>query len=172
MNFELLKNKHVQLALGVSLGLLILTLLLSPRRPSPDVQPPLPSPYRPELQNVSVDQRLAATTYRSSIASQLPIYVESIPTSVNLPTTINIYFLPSDPPETLRFEIYGLSYLNRDSSEFTNPNITAFRETFNHGLDLLRQKGIDPSQLIFIYGNKEYVRDTAQAWITKYALLP
>ncbi|MFH1244812.1 MAG: hypothetical protein V1487_04565 [bacterium] len=172
MNLELLKNKHVQLVLGISLGILVLIAILSPKRSVTPTTPPLPSPFRPELQQVSDARRRKSITYRESIKSKLPIYRENIETSVGIETTLNLYFLDSDPAETLRFEIYGLSYLNRGSSEFTNPNITAFKETFQKGLALLTEKNIDPAKLIFIYGDKEYVRTTAQAWVDKYHLLP
>lgn len=169
---ELLKNKTVQLVLGISLGILILVTLLSPKRSTTPISSPLATPFRPELISLSDSRRAESATYRASIASQLPIYQDDITTSVGITTTLNIYYLESDPAETLRFEIYGVSYLGRDESEFTNRHITAFKETFSLGLDLLRKKGVDPNKLIFIYGDKEYVRDTATAWVKKYNLLP
>ncbi len=175
MNLELLKNKHVQLALGISLGILVLILLFSPHPAGPasrDDSRALPSPYRPELQSVGDVRRLEASNYRRSVQDQLPIYQDDIQTSVGITTTLNLYFLGSDPPEIVRFEIYGVSYLGRDNSEFTNKNITAFKETFTTGLTLLQDQGIDPTKLIFIYGDKQYVRDTATAWVIKYKLLP
>lgn len=172
MNLELLKNKHVQLVLGISLGILVLIAILSPKRSVTPTTPPLPSPLRPELQQVSDARRHESAIYRGSVKTKFPIYRDNIQTSVDIETTLNLYFLDSDPAETLRFEIYGLSYLNPDSSEFTNPNITAFIETFRKGLALLTENNIDPAKLIFIYGDKEYVRTTAQAWVKKYNLLP
>ncbi|HBD02535.1 MAG: hypothetical protein UX38_C0001G0038 [Microgenomates group bacterium GW2011_GWC1_46_16] len=173
MNLSLLQNKHIRLALGISVGFLILILLLSPHASNPQiVPPPLPSPFRPELQSLSSTQRSTVAAYRATITDKLPIYQDNISTSVKLKTTLNLYILPSDPAETVRFEIYGVSYLNRDSTEFTNPNLTAFKETFQKGLALLREQGIDPTQLIFIYGDKAYVRETAEFWIKNYQLLP
>ncbi len=167
----LLKNKSVQLALGSTIGILILLTIFSPKK-SVSPTTTLPSPFRPELQNVSESKRQESASYLATIGNQLPIYLDNIETSVNISTTLNIYRLPADPAETLRFEIYGISYLNPDSSELDNPNITAFRETFIHGLQQLRDAGIDPTQLIFIYGDKQYVRDTATIWVNKYHLLP
>lgn len=172
MNLELLKNKHVQLALGATSGILILVALFSPKRTSTPAPVPLPSPYRPELQQVSDSKRRESATYRESIKNKFPLYRDHIQTSVGITTTLNLYFLGSDPPEIVRFEIYGVSYLGRDNSEFTNKNITAFKETFTTGLTLLQDQGIDPTKLIFIYGDKQYVRDTATAWVIKYKLLP
>jgi len=166
-------NPFARLAVGASLGLLVLILFLSPHRPSsPSPSPaPLPSTTRPEIISLDDQARRAAAAYRPSIEGALPIYEENFNTSVGITTTLHLYILPDDPAETVRFEIYGLSYLNSDSSPFTNPNITAFKESFEHGLQLLKNHGVDPTKLIFIYGDKQYVRETTAAWVTKLGLL-
>jgi hypothetical protein len=171
----LLKNKQVQLAIGISLILLVLVILFSPKSPPPEVtipSGPLPSTTRPELIDVPEDTRQESRSYREEVEKFLPLYLENFETSVGLTTTINIFVMPDDPKEVIRFEIYGLSYLNSDSSPFTNPNVTAFQESYRHGLDAMRERGIDPSRLIFIYGDVEYVRETAGSWVEKFNLKP
>lgn len=168
-------NPFARFALLATAVVGVLILVFSPRRsstPAPiPVSSPLPSTIRPELLDLEEQKIRAATEYRQSIEGSLPIYLENFPTSVDINTTINIYYLPSDPNSTVRFEIYGLSYLNSDSSQFTNPNVTAFKESFEKGLSLMRERGLDPDKLIFIYGDKEYVRITADTWVQKLGLL-
>lgn len=168
------RNKTVLFVAGISLGILILVVIFSPKRnvSPPPSSPPLASVYRPELINLGEQKRREAAAYRTSITDRLPIYVEGFKTSVGIKTTINIFSLPSDPVETIHFEIYGPSYLVADASEFTNPNLTAFKESHLHGLELMKDQGIDPQKLIFIYADKEYVRNTTRAWLDKLGLAP
>jgi len=165
-------NSFARLALGATVGILILIAIFSSSKDSPSAPLPISTPTpRTEIANLSQEQRTAALTYKQSIESNLPIYQEGFVTSTGIVTTLNLYSYPDDPEETVRFEIYGLSYLNSDPSPFTNPNVTAFQESFNYGLSLLKERGIDPKKLIFIYGDKEYVRTTIESWIDRLELL-
>jgi hypothetical protein len=102
----------------------------------------------------------------------LPLYLESFPTSVGLTTSINLYRLDSDEAEVVRLEIYGLSYLNEEADEQKNPNVTAFKESYLKAIEMLEGQNIDPKRLIFIFGDKEYVRKTSAAWISALNLRP
>lgn len=174
VNLKILHNKSVQIAIGVTILILILVLTLSPKKSTAPTSFPLPtSQPRTELINLSQEKRDRSIEYLSLISSRLPIYLDNFRTSVGLTTSIRVYRLLDDEPEVVRLEIYGLSYMNKDElDEKKNPNITAFRESYNQALSLMREIGIDPKQLIFIYGDKEYVRTTAQLWIDALKLQP
>lgn len=174
VNLKILHNKSVQIALGVTILILILVLTLSPKKSTAPTSLPLPTPQpRTELINLSQEKRDRSIEYLSLISSRLPIYLDSFRTSVGLTTSIRVYRLADDEPEVVRLEIYGLSYMNKDElDEKKNPNVTAFRESYNQALSLMREVGIDPKQLIFIYGDKEYVRKTTQIWIDALNLQP
>ena len=174
VNLKILHNKSLQLALGVTVLILILVLTLSPKKSTAPTSLPLPTPQlRTELINLSQEKRDRSIEYLSLISSRLPIYLDNFRTSVGLTTSIRVYRLLDDEPEVVRLEIYGLSYMNKDElDEKKNPNVTAFRESYNQALSLMREVGIDPKQLIFIYGDKEYVRKTAQFWVDTLKLHP
>lgn len=169
-----MNKKFFLIAAGVSIFILILVLLLSPEKSSQ----PAPSETqsgeveRPELIDLAKEKRNQAMIYVSSIESKLPLYLKNYETSVGITTTINIYRVKDDDAEIVRLEIYGLSYLNKEADEQKNPNVTAFKESYLKAMEMIEGQNIDPKKLIFIYGDKDYVRATAQYWIDSLKLRP
>lgn len=175
MNLSFLKNKSVLLAVGISTFILILVIILSPKQNrSSRLQDPESqiSPERTELVDLAKEKRQQAMIYVESIEKKLPLYLESFDTSVGIPTSINIYRLKDDEAEIVRLEIYGLSYLNRETDPTKNPNVVAFKESYAKAIEMLESQNIDPHKLIFIYGDKEYVRITSQQWVDSLKLAP
>lgn len=174
---NLFKNKFILTAVAVSLFVLLLVLLISPKK---TVKAPLSSPTSTslsssslELIDLSKEKRDATMVYVSSIESKLPIYIESFDTSVGIPTSINIFRQKDDPAEVVRLEIYGLSYINKNElDEKKNPNVTAFKESYLKAIELLEGQNIDPKKLVFYYSNQDYIRQTAREWIDKLKLTP
>lgn len=170
---NLLKNKSTQIALGITFLVLILILILSPNKKSTILENPTSTPStRIELVDLSKEKRKDAMIYVSNIEKKLPLYLESFNTTAAITTSINIYRLKDDEAEVVRLEIYGLSYLNEDANEKTNPNVTAFKESYQKAMEMLEGVNIDPKKLIFIYGDKEYVAKTSQTWISALKLKP
>lgn len=173
MNLSFLKNKTVIFVIGLSLLLLVIVIILSPEKttttPLPSTQP---ESQRVELVDLSKEKRQQSMIYVESIENKLPLYLESFQTSVGITTSINIYRLADDEAEIVRLEIYGLSYLNEDSDPAKNPNVTAFKESYLKAIEMLEGQNIDPKKLIFIYGDKEYVRKTTQIWLKDLNLQP
>lgn len=170
-----LKNKSVLIAISISLFILIVIIAVSPKKTT-KIGSPTPTPdyntERTELVDLSKEKRNQASIYTDSIEKKLPLYLESFPTSVNISTSINLYRLKDDPSEVVRMEIYGLSYLNEEANPVKNPNVAAFKESYVKAIEMLESKNIDPKKLIFIYGDKEYVRKTSEQWISKLNLHP
>lgn len=175
MSPSLLKNKNLQIALGISLLILVLIPVLSPQQES-NLSSTTPTSnsdtIRPELIDLNREKRNQAMIYVESIEEKLPLYLESFETSVGITTSINIYRLDDDEAEVVRLEIYGLSYLNREVDEKKNPNVAAFKESYLQAMTMIEAQNIDPKKLIFIYGDKEYVRNTSQYWIDTLKLHP
>lgn len=164
-----MNKKFFLIAAGITIFILILVLVLSPKKStklSVPVSSPLAESTRLELQDLSKDKRNAAMVYVSSVENKLPLYLESFPTSVGITTSINIFRLKDDESEIVRLEIYGLSYLNKNElDEKKNPNVTAFKESYLKAIEMLESKNIDPKKLIFVYGDKDYVRVTSAYWV-------
>lgn len=177
MNNNLLKNKTVQFVIGLSLGILVLVIILSPKR---TVSPSFPAPSgarqsgvgSPSLLNLGDQKRVEAAKYVESIKSKLPLYQEGFKTSVGLDTTINIYRLETDDPAIVRLEIYGLSYMNKDANPQKNPNVTAFKESYLKGISLLESVNIDPKRLTFVYSDVNYIKNNTQIWLDALKLQP
>ena len=173
---RLLQNKFLLTALSISTAVLVLVLIFLQKNVNPadptqsnDSQA---AQDRPELIDLNQEKRREAMIYVESIETKLPLYLGEFKTSVGITTSINLYRLGDDEAEVVRLEIYGLSYLNQDTNEKTNPNVTAFKESYLKAMEMLEGQNIDPKKLIFIYGDKGYVRTTSQAWVSALKLHP
>ena len=166
-------NRFARIALGATLGIGILILLFSPDKNPSSLSPTRlpPTSPRPELTELNTEERSNAIKYRTGATDALPIRVTSFMTSTGIDTDISIFIDPLDPTETVRFEITGLSYANPNTDPTANPNITAYEESFIRGLSLMRNAGLTPSRLIFIYSDIDYIRNTAQSWVNYLELL-
>ena len=173
-NLSFLKNRSVVIAISVSLFILVLVIILSPKKNVDDPNPSAPQDeiVRPELVDLAKEKRNEAMIYVDSIESKFPLYLKDFETSVGITTSINIYRVTDDDAEIVRLEIYGLSYLNQESDEKKNPNVTAFKESYQKAMEMIEGQNIDPKKLIFVYGDKEYVRITSQIWIDSLKLKP
>lgn len=127
------------------------------------------TPQQTNIQAISsgVDKSLSKIE-RDKVATVLPIRIEDFQTSTPLVTTINLYTLPSDPTESLRLEIYGINYNN---SEIQGDDAIAFKDSFLQIKKLLLTRKINLHNVLFIYGNRQYIQDTATYWVNQFKLL-
>jgi hypothetical protein len=170
---DLLKNKFFLTAAGISIFVLILVLLLSPKKNVTSIPTPSTSSALSNLSpiNLSAEKRDALIAYTNSIKHKLPLTLESFDTSVGIETAINISH-HGDLEELVNLSIGGLSYINKNElDESKNPNLTAFKESFLKAIEMLEGQNIDPKKLLFSYSDVPYVRETAQYWVDKLDLL-
>lgn len=172
-----LKNKFVLIAISISIFILILVIVLSPKKnigtsPTSSVIAS-PTALASEISNLSQDKRNQAMIYVESIEKKLPINLDSFPTSVGFNTSIHIFRADTDPAEIVRIIINGLSYINKNEIDpQKNPNITAFKESYLKAIEMIESKNIDPTKLILVFGDKEYIRITSEQWIKDLKLHP
>lgn len=105
---------------------------------------------------------------KDKIAEDLPIYLDNFSTGTKINTTINIYSLISDPPTSVRIEIYGPNYNN---AGLLSEDAKAFKVSFEEAKKYLRGKKINLNNLQIIYGNRQYIQDTATLWVKEFGLL-
>lgn len=105
---------------------------------------------------------------KDKVFDSLPLRKENFNTSVNLPTTINLYSFSYDPPSVIRLEIYGINY---NLPELTGPNAIAFKESFLEAKKQLASRGVVVKNLQIIFGNRQYIQDTATYWVKAMNLL-
>lgn len=172
--FKLLQNKFARTVVALTLIIFVMILIFSPNARRSELNEDSTSNPEPrgELINLADEKRRESMIYVAEIESKLPIYLENFRTSVGITTAINLYRFDSDEAEVVRLEIYGLSYMNSETDELKNPNVTAFKESYVKALEMLEGKNIDPKKLIFIYGDKDYVRKTAATWVSALNLAP
>jgi hypothetical protein len=182
-----MKSKKTIIVILIILGtVLFLTLLLTNRLSVTEKQistiPILPSDT---TQNLGVTQPIkndisglskkvsdqVSQQEKDKITPLLPISVKNFQTSVGITTNINIFSIKSDPSQVVRVEIYGINYYLSDTSS-DNPQAVAFSESFTETKNLLMEKGIDINNLQIIYGNRNYIQQTAENWIKTFNLLP
>lgn len=173
---RLFANKFLLTAFSISTVIFFLVLIVSSRNHPPSSPPPSSSqssatnPFA-EFTNLTEEKVNQAISYRELIADRLPIRMRNIETTPGIETSIDISLHPTEPSLT-RLDITGLSYLNKDELDpKKNPNVQAFQETYLRALQLLRESGIEPNQLLFSYGEADYVRVTANYWVEKLILL-
>jgi len=112
-----------------------------------------------------------AIAAKQKLLPSLPIYIPNFFTSVNQETTINIYALPSDLEYLIHIDIYGIDYESPSLDEATNPNITAFKESFLKAEEEIGKRGVNIKDLLFIFGGRTYIQETAELWIDHFNLL-
>ena len=169
---ELSKNKYVRIAIGATLGIFFLILIFSPKKPNSSSSTDTTSNIRLVSPSSFPSSPTSGSDYVSTISDKLPIHLGTYKTSANIEVDIDILKGGADTGNTVYFEIYGLSYANPDSSPFTNPNVSAFKDGYSEGLTLMKNAGIDPTKLTFIYSDIPYIQTTASAWVQKLGLHP
>lgn len=174
-----MNKKFFFVAGGISLTILILVLVLSPKKNSNPAGPPQADDSRDPSAlsdivpiNLSEEKRSAIITYTSSIETKLPLYLESFATSPGIITSISISRNADDPKELVHLSIVGLSYIDKNELDETkNPNLTAFKESFVKATEMLEGQNIDPKRLLFVYSDVPYVRETTTYWVNALGLL-
>jgi hypothetical protein len=173
---RLFANKFLLTAVSISAAILFIILIVSSRRSPPTTtleQSSDDSNSNPftEFTNLTEEKVNNAINYRKIIEERLPIRMRDYKTSVGITLSIDITMHPTEASLT-RLDITGLSYLNKDELDpKANPNIQAFKEGYTKALQLLRESGIEPKQLLFSYGEADYVRITANYWVEELKLL-
>ena len=90
---------------------------------------------------------------------------------MGIPTTINVYSIPQDPDYLIHVDIYGINYHHASLDETVNPEMTAFKESFIHVKQIIKEKGINLQDIYFIFGGRQYIQETAEDWIKTLGLL-
>lgn len=173
---RLFANKFLLTAVSISAVVFFIILILSSRNTTSSTTIPestqsgTTNPFS-EFTNLTEEKVNNAISYRKLIEDRLPIRMRKFKTTAGIETSIDITIHSTEPSLT-RLDITGLSYLNKDELDpKMNPNIQAFKETYTKALQLLRESGIEPKQLLFSYGEADYVRVTATEWVDKLGLL-
>ncbi len=105
---------------------------------------------------------------KDKIADDLPYRIDDFNTGTKITTTINVYSLVSDPPTSVRIEIYGPNYNN---AGLLSEDAKAFKVSFEEVKKYFKGKKVNLNNLQIIYGNRQYIQDTATLWVKEFGLL-
>lgn len=105
---------------------------------------------------------------KDKLSNILPLKFVDFKTSTSLSTDINIYSLPSDPEESIRLEVYGINFNNFN---IASDDAIAFKDSFIQVKKNIASKNINFKNLMIIYGNRQYIQDTATYWVKEFKLL-
>lgn len=113
----------------------------------------------------------SAIKAKETLSPSLPISETEFETSVEINTTIFIYALASDPDYLIHIDIHGIDYGIQETDPDKNPNVTAFIESFNKTKALLEENGVEINEMLFVFGGRQYIQETAELWIKTFDLL-
>ena len=132
------------------------------------IYPPI-NPAKTNYEKISSQTDvIVSETEKDKILTDLPIYIDSFVTGTRINTTINVYTLVTDPPQAVRIEIYGPNYNN---SGLLSEDAKAFKASFQEIKKYFKTKKVNLNNLQVIYGNRQYIQDTATLWVKEFGLL-
>lgn len=169
------KTKIVLLIGSVLLVITIIVTLLarSLKTSSPTTTTPLtPESASPTISLLMRSSSNVAQKTKAVLLPKLPIEIKNFDTSVGLKTNISISSFANDNPEVVRIEITGIDYQYNQNDPATNPNMVAFKESFEKAKAILSENQIDIRNLHISLSNRLYIREIAEVWIKTLNLLP
>ena len=155
----------------VAIIVVLITRVVSPIINSETI-PVLTKIQEPGISNLTQANPEKAIELKKIILPKLPIYIYNFQTSVGITTDIAISSYPNDPEETIRVEIFGPNYVYNQNNPQTNPNMIAFKESFEKVKNVLAENNVDTKDVHISLGNKKYIRDIAETWVEVLNLLP
>lgn len=170
--------KKTKIILFIASAILILTIIivLITRSLNPatetGTEPVIPTSQTPTISQLTQSSFDTANKAKQTILPRLPIEITNFETSVRINTNILISSYINDSPDIVRIEIFGIDYLPGQNDPTTNPNMVAFKESFQKAIAILKENKIDIKNLHISLSNKQYIRDTAEVWIKILNLLP
>lgn len=109
---------------------------------------------------------------KSTLLPKLPINIKGFQTSANINTDISIDNYPNDDPDIVRVEIYNIDYTYDQKDPATNPDMVAFKESFEKVISILKENGVEIQDLHILMSNRQYIQEISESWIRTLNLLP
>lgn len=171
----MLRKTKIFLLIGSVILLILLVVLITrslSSRTGLQPEPVLPGSQTGTSSVLNQSNPDTAFKAKQILLPNLPIYIYNFKTSSGITTDISISSYKNDSPEMIRVEIFGPDYLYNQTNPNTNPNMVAFKESFEKVISILSENNVDIKDLHISMGNKKYIRDIAEEWIKTLNLLP
>ncbi len=135
---------------------------------TPTIYPPI-NPPQTNLKQLTTEINTSLSgNEKDKIIDSLPLYIKDFSTGTKINTTISVYTLLSDPAQSVRIEIYGPNY---NSQDLTSEDAKSFVSSFQEVKKRLSSTKVNFQNLQIIYGNRQYIQDTASYWAKTLNLL-
>lgn len=148
------------------------TVPIFKKTPIPDN--PIPTRIYPKAVNIRTDLTKVGSVSADfsipeieKISNLLPYYIDKFKTTYST-TSISISIQDTDPPGTIRLEIYGINYAEKD---LIGPHALSFKESFLEAKKYLINNKVNPKNINYIFSNYQYDQDTATSWVKSFSLL-
>lgn len=172
----MLKKTKLFILIGTVLLIVtvIITLITQSLKPAVQVStvPVIPKTTTPSTSLLMKSENSVAVKTKATLLSKLPIKISNFDTSVGIKTNILISSFDNDNPEVVRVEISGVDYQYNQNDPNTNPNMVAFKESFEKVKSIFLENQVDIKNLHILLSNRLYIREITENWIIILNLLP
>ena len=172
----MLRKTKIFLLIGSVILLITIVIVLITRSLS-STQGKLTEPIIPDETTrtpsvlIQSSSKVALNT-KKNLLPKLPIIINGFQTSAGINTDITISSFPNDDADIVRIEIVGVDYTYNQNDPATNPNMVAFKESFQKVISVLKENNVDIKDLHVLLSNRLYIREIAETWLKTLNLLP
>lgn len=172
----MLRKTKIVLLIGSTLLIITIVIVLITRSLKPPVgtltEPILPTSQGTILSLGKQASLEVAMASKKNLLPSLPIKISGFETTNGLKTDILISSYDNDDPEVVRIEVYGIDYIPDQNDPSKNPDMIAYRDSFQKAISLIKENGVNIKDLHISLSNRKYIRDVAEVWIKTLNLLP
>lgn len=137
---------------------------------SPDVKP-LPPSQQPVINGRFDATAQVSQDSRNQIARlNLPVNT-TITTSIGSRVMVSIWLKPTDP-YTLYVDLTGVDFQIPENDSSLPRVVQNFRDSAIFVLDWVKSQGSDPAAIFILWGDKRYIQERAETWITPSEKFP
>jgi hypothetical protein len=171
-----MKTSYILLFLAFIIGIIIIVSLIvfkPDNNQSSLTTPPNPQPIKieqiPFTQNIGTDLNSPLVTNSQAEVAKLKSFLPFSQTlTLSSGAKVNV-LIPTqqDNPWTLTVQISDINYeIPPDDPDYVYEK-AAFVDATNQLFSWIRSKGAKPNNIVFIWGNKSFIQERAEKWLSE-----
>ncbi|MBI4039475.1 hypothetical protein HY388_01445 [Candidatus Daviesbacteria bacterium] len=147
----------------------IFTTVKPPAQPTTPRESPIKTYQLPKTPAGGVDEnaKIVQTSQQmiSQLQEKLPFVKEKFITSSGHTTSYRIFRLETDPDFVININVYGINFQSVSGDPDYNQNVQDFQETARGAFDWIKSQGVNPNDLIILWGDRKFIQDSAESWL-------